>query len=55
MSVESLAGINDIIGPSAGVLLRRRVFGHAGFTVGLVILVLQVLLQPGKVLSGGEL
>ena len=38
MSVESLAGVNDIIGPSAGALLRRRVFGHAGFMIGLVVI-----------------
>jgi peptide/nickel transport system permease protein len=38
MSVASLVGINDIIGPSAGALLRRRVFGHGGFMIGIVII-----------------
>ena len=38
MSVESLAGVSDIIGPSAGARLRRRVFGHAGFMIGAVVI-----------------
>ena len=45
------------VGGRRAVLTRWRLLGAiaGGFTVGLVVLVLQVLLQPGKVLSGGEL
>jgi peptide/nickel transport system permease protein len=49
MAVESLAGIDRILAPTAGTLLRRRVFGHAGFMIGLavVLLILAVaLLAP---------
>jgi peptide/nickel transport system permease protein len=38
MSVESLAGINDVTIPSAGALLRRRIFGHGGFVIGICII-----------------
>jgi len=38
MTIESLAGIDHILEPSAGALLRRRIFGHAGFLIGIVII-----------------
>lgn len=38
MAVESLAGVDQILGPSAGALLRRRIFGHAGFMIGIVVI-----------------
>ena len=38
MTVQNLAGAHDIIGPSAGAQLRRRVFGHAGFMLGIAII-----------------
>ena len=38
MAIETLAGIDQILGPSAGTLLRRRIFGHAGFMIGIVII-----------------
>jgi peptide/nickel transport system permease protein len=38
MAAENLAGVDGIIGPSAGARLRRRVFGHAGFMIGIAII-----------------
>jgi peptide/nickel transport system permease protein len=39
MAIGSLAGTDQIIEPSAGALLRRRIFGHAGFLIGAFIIV----------------
>ncbi|HEX3501567.1 MAG TPA: ABC transporter permease, partial [Stellaceae bacterium] len=38
MAIGSLAGIDRILEPSAGALLRRRIFGHAGFLIGAIII-----------------
>jgi peptide/nickel transport system permease protein len=44
-----LSGVEQIIEPSPAVLLRRRVFGHAGITIGatvLLVIVVVALLAP---------
>jgi peptide/nickel transport system permease protein len=49
MTIESLAGIDRLLPPSAGAQLRRRIFGHAGFLIGLVVvlaIVAVALLAP---------
>jgi peptide/nickel transport system permease protein len=49
MAIGSLAGIDQILEPTAGALLRRRIFGHAGFLIGafLILAILAVaLLAP---------
>ncbi|HZS84316.1 MAG TPA: ABC transporter permease [Stellaceae bacterium] len=38
MTVETFSGAERILEPSAGALLRRRVFGHAGFMIGAAII-----------------
>jgi peptide/nickel transport system permease protein len=45
----TLPSVEQIIEPSPGVLLRRRIFGHAGITIGatvLLIIVFVALLAP---------
>jgi peptide/nickel transport system permease protein len=38
MSVPSLTGVEEILGPSPGALLRRRIFGHTGFMIGAAVI-----------------
>jgi peptide/nickel transport system permease protein len=38
MTTQSLADAARLLEPTAGALLRRRVFGHAGFMIGSVII-----------------
>jgi peptide/nickel transport system permease protein len=38
MTIGSLAGIDQVLEPTAGALLRRRIFGHAGFVIGAFII-----------------
>jgi peptide/nickel transport system permease protein len=38
MAIGTLAGIDQILEPSSGALLRRRIFGHAGFLIGAIII-----------------
>jgi peptide/nickel transport system permease protein len=38
MTIESLAGAERLLEPSTGALFRRRIFGHAGFMIGAVII-----------------
>ncbi len=48
-SAATLPTAGQILEPSAGVLLRRRVFGHAGVTIGgavLILIIAVALLAP---------
>lgn len=38
MALESFIAAGDVLQPSSGALLRRRIFGHAGFTLGAAVL-----------------
>jgi len=49
MKASALLSIDEIIGPSPGQILRRRIFGHRGLMIGGVILgviILLALLAP---------
>jgi peptide/nickel transport system permease protein len=49
MAVETLIAAGDVLQPPAGALLRRRIFGHAGFMAGalaLVAIAVVALLAP---------
>jgi len=49
MEVRPLPAIEEILGPSPGQLLRRRIFGHKGLMIGGVVLgtiILLALLAP---------
>ncbi len=44
MEVRPLPAIEEILGPSPGQLLRRRIFGHKGLMIGGVVLATIILL-----------
>lgn len=49
MAVESFVTVGDVLLPTAGALLRKRVFGHVGFVLGagtLVFILAIALLAP---------
>ena len=49
MAVTDLPPIPQVLEPSPGALLRRRIFGHAGLMIGvfvLIVIVLMALLAP---------
>ena len=43
MAVESLITAGEVLQPSAGALLRRRIFGHTAFLIGAGVLLLILL------------
>jgi peptide/nickel transport system permease protein len=44
MELRPLSAIEEILGPSPGQLLRRRIFGHKGLMIGGVVLAIIILL-----------
>ena len=49
MELRTLPAIEEILGPSPGQLLRRRIFGHKGLMIGgivLAVIILLALLAP---------
>lgn len=41
---SAIQSVEEITGPTPAALMRRRVFGHAGFMIGVVVLVVIVLM-----------
>jgi peptide/nickel transport system permease protein len=49
MAVESLITVGEVLQPSAGVLVRRRIFGHTAFLIGagvLLVILIVALTAP---------
>jgi len=44
MEIRPLPSVDEILGPSPGQLLRRRIFGHKGLLIGGIILAVIILL-----------